>query len=118
MKIRFTANGSDHDRDLRSFYTWLRDDRTLRGLVELEPFDLQTRPGDMGGVFDAVVAVVSSGAAAGQLAISIREWRRARQPRSVIVVVVDGAEGGGKDNGAVGAAAPIIDALSDPEPDE
>ncbi len=120
MQIRFAASGLDHDRDLASLYTWLRDDRALRGRVKLDVLD-RTAPGEMGGAFDAVVAVVSAGAAlvsAGaavgqmrasmkELETSIREWREARRPRSIIVVISDGDP---KD------IQQIIAALSDPDP--
>lgn len=106
MKIRFELDGSDGDQgDLRSLYTWLRADRALRGEVLIEPEGGPREPGEMGAALDAVVAIVSAGAAVGQLAVAIAAWREARRPRSTVTVIVTGA----------GDARPVISALSDPE---
>lgn len=91
MEIRFELSGSDDENELRSLFTWLRDDRELRGEVEVEPVTEQRAQGEMGGAIDAIVALVSTGTAMGQLAISIAEWRHARRlPSTVTVTVLSG----------------------------
>jgi membrane-associated two-gene conflict system component 1 (EACC1) len=107
MKIRFELSGSDGDGDLRSLYLWLRDDRDLRGQVRIEPEGERARPGEMGAAFDAVIAVMSAGAAVGQLALAVAAWREARRPRSTITIVVS--------DGDRDAAGPVDRALEDPE---
>jgi hypothetical protein len=116
MKIRFTANGTDQDQDLQSLYSWLRNDRALRRLVELDPVDTQAGPDDMGPGLDMVVAIISAAsagvsatAAVGQLTISLRQWREVRRPRSEIRI--------GVEDGDTGEAEPIRKALSEPMPD-
>lgn len=91
MRIRFELSGSGSEQELRSLYQWLSDDRDLRGRVRIVAED-ETRPGEMGGAFDAVVAVLSTGAALGQLAVAYAAWRDSRNLRSAVTFVVRGGD--------------------------
>ncbi len=106
MRIRFELSGSGSEQELSSLYQWLSDDRELRELARIIPDD-EAPPGEMGGAFDAVVAVLSAGAGVGQLAVAYAAWRESRRPRSSITIVVRGGDeeavrralGGGPEGG-------------------
>lgn len=93
MQVRFELDGPDAERELRSLYRWLCDDRELREHVDIRPADEGQRPDEMSAAFDAVVALLSTLSGIGQLAVSYAAWRAARPPRAqVTVVIVDGDE--------------------------
>ncbi|MEU8683499.1 hypothetical protein [Streptomyces sp. NPDC048611] len=91
MDIRFELIGPDSRKELRSLYTWLCDDRSLRGRIPIEPVRGPVRPGEMGGDLEAVLALVSTLATLAQLPFSYAAWRDGRRPRSQVVIQVMGA---------------------------
>ncbi|MFD5393428.1 hypothetical protein ACFWJW_04225 [Streptomyces sp. NPDC127097] len=94
MDIRFELIGPDSRQELRSLYTWLCDDRSLRGRILIEPVRGPARPDEMGGDLEAVLAVVSTLAALAQLPFSYAAWRDGRRPRSQVIIQVMGAAPG------------------------
>ncbi|MGW8973855.1 effector-associated constant component EACC1 [Streptomyces platensis] len=94
MDIRFELIGPDSRQELRSLYTWLCDDRSLRGRIPIEPVRGPARPDEMGGDLEAVLALVSTLATLAQLPFSYAAWRDGRRPRSQVIVQVAGAEPG------------------------
>jgi hypothetical protein len=90
LRIRFQADGPDHEQELRSLLGWLKDDRALRGHVALEPV-LADTPGRMSPELELIFAVVSSAAGVLQLPLSYLAWRQSRgrsTPPAVTVQVV------------------------------
>ncbi|MFI9052021.1 hypothetical protein [Streptomyces sp. NPDC053427] len=94
MDIRFELIGPDSRQELRSLYTWLCDDRSLRGRIPIEPVRGPARPDEMGGDLEAVLALVSTFATLAQLPFSYAAWRDGRRPRSEVVIQVVGATPG------------------------
>ncbi|MGH3722338.1 MAG: effector-associated constant component EACC1 [Pseudonocardiaceae bacterium] len=68
-QLSISADGGD---ELRSLLDWLRHEDTLRGRVRSvqEP----VRPGQMGGVLDALVMALGSDGAGAVLATSVSTW--------------------------------------------
>ncbi|MFJ9417300.1 hypothetical protein ACIRPT_24385 [Streptomyces sp. NPDC101227] len=91
MDIRFELIGPDSRQELRSLYTWLRDDRSLRGRIPIEPVRGPARPDEMGGDLEGVLALVSTLATLAQLPFSYAAWRDGRRPRSQVIIQVTGA---------------------------
>lgn len=108
MELRFVPSDPDDDRDLRSLYAWLRDERELRGITRIRPAHAEPGREEMGGVLEAVTAVISAGTALGQLAVAIAAWRESRRSRSTITVVV---HEGDRDD-----ALPVLRALEGDQP--
>ncbi|MFF2189908.1 hypothetical protein [Streptomyces sp. NPDC058155] len=90
MEIRFETTGPDQERDLRSLYNWLADDRALRGHVRIEAVT-GAESGRMGPSLDAVLALISAGAALGQLPYSYLAWRQGRRSQALVTINVIGA---------------------------
>jgi hypothetical protein len=79
------------EEDLRSLAKWLRDEDALRGRVTLA--DRPVAAGQMGGVLDSVVVVLTS-ATAGQLVKSMFGWLRQKREASAVVLKARNASGG------------------------
>ncbi|MEV0562698.1 effector-associated constant component EACC1 [Dactylosporangium sp. CA-152071] len=94
MEIRLEV---DDEESLRQLYQWLRDDEIIRTVrVSLTP--TAPRPGEMGGAFEVVNALVSNGIALGGLLMAVVTWRgtrprppRVRIRRGDVVVELDGS---------------------------
>lgn len=93
VEIRFES--ADENRsDLESLLTWLRNDRALRGVVEIEAVK-GAGPGQMGALLETISLVIASAAGLNDLARSYASWRtgsRARSDVTVIVVSPEAAE--------------------------
>ncbi|MEU4656796.1 hypothetical protein AB0G32_23150 [Streptomyces sp. NPDC023723] len=87
LRIRFRADGPDHEQELRSLLGWLTEDRALRGHVTLEPV-LADTPDRMSPELELVLAVISSAAGALQLPLSYLAWRHSRGQRTPPAVTV------------------------------
>lgn len=76
---------ADADEELRSLAAWLRDEDQFRGRVRLNETPIQH--GQMGGVLDTVVTVVSSGTASAFVS-SLFSWlTHKRETRRVTLKV-------------------------------
>ncbi|MFC0546681.1 effector-associated constant component EACC1 [Kutzneria chonburiensis] len=78
------------EQELRSLARWLRDEDDLRGRVSLA--DRPIAAGEMGGVLDSVVVVLTS-ATAGQLVKSVFGWLGQRRHASAVVLKARNARG-------------------------
>jgi hypothetical protein len=78
------------EEDLRSLAKWLRDEDALRGRVSLA--DRPIAVGEMGGVLDAVVVVLTS-STAGQLVSSVFGWLGRRREAASVVLKARNARG-------------------------
>jgi hypothetical protein len=90
LRIRFEADGPDHEQELRSLLGWLQDDRALRGHVTLEPVVADT-PGRMSPELELILAVISTAVGVLQLPLSYLAWRQSRgsgTPPAVTVQVI------------------------------
>jgi hypothetical protein len=85
--IRVEADGDD---ELLSLHQWLVEDgEVARGAaIRLEP--LRAEPGQMGGVFDAIIATVGDSVALGSLVVSYLSWRDSRSRPSTVRIERDG----------------------------
>ncbi|WP_067460000.1 effector-associated constant component EACC1 [Actinomadura macra] len=99
MEIRLRLDGDD-GRELLSLYRWLRQDPdvTRNGRVSLVP--TASRPGEMGGAYEAVSAQIGHVIALAGLIIAYRGWsdtrRKDRRPvarieRDGVAVELEGA---------------------------
>lgn len=88
MEIEFRLDGPDSDREIGLLYDWLSNDRTLRRDIELRPVRERSAAGEMGLGLEAVLALISTGAALGQLPFSYASWRSGHRPSSQTVVIV------------------------------
>jgi hypothetical protein len=79
-----------NEEDLRSLAKWLRDEDALRGRVSLT--DRPIAAGQMGGVLDSVVVVLTS-ATAGQLIKSVFGWLAAKRDAAAVVLKARNARG-------------------------
>jgi hypothetical protein len=89
VTIRLDSSDASDD-GLRRLAGWLRDEDDLRGCVRVttEP----VRPGQMGGLTDAVVVAMTSGTAAA-IANSLFEWLMHRCEVRKVAVTVESADG-------------------------
>jgi Effector Associated Constant Component 1 len=78
------------DEDLRSLAKWLRDEDALRGRVSLA--ERPVAAGQMGGVLDSVVVVLTS-ANAGLLVKSLFGWLGRRREAAGVALKVRNARG-------------------------
>jgi hypothetical protein len=87
LDCRILIDGDDEGQDLMSLHRWLTDDPEVarQAVVRLEP-GAAARPGEMGGAFDAVIAVLSDGIALGSLIVAYLSWRDTR-PRPPAVSI-------------------------------
>jgi hypothetical protein len=102
VDCRIRIDGDDEGQELLSLHRWLADDPdvTSQAVLRLEP-RAATGFGEMGGAFDAVVAVLSDGIALGSLIVAYQSWRdsRPRPPavsiecRGTVVSLADGSPG-------------------------
>jgi hypothetical protein len=81
---------SGGEEDLRSLARWLRDEDALRGRVSLAEHPVA--PGQMGGVLDSVVLVLTS-ATAGKLVTSLFGWLGHRRDATAVVLKARNAHG-------------------------
>ena len=89
MTIRpHSRDGSDDD--VRQLAGWLRDEEELRGRVTLTRSPV--RPGEMGGVVDAVVVVMTSGTT-GVVVTSLFTWLTRRREVERVSVTVESGTG-------------------------
>jgi hypothetical protein len=89
MTIRpHPRDGSDDD--VRQLAGWLRDEEELRGRVTLAQSPV--RPGEMGGVTDAVVVAMTSGTA-GVVVTSLFTWLSRRREAERVSVTVESGTG-------------------------
>lgn len=124
VEIRFEVADAGAERELRSLRAWLAGDRALRGTVDVTPVQ-GAQPGRMSPALEAVSAVLSSGAALGELARSYLAWRhrdrRTAPPVTVVVIAPDAerarAEAVLRDLGILAGAAPP-DGGQEPAPQE
>ncbi|MFD9966521.1 hypothetical protein [Amycolatopsis sp. NPDC059020] len=75
--------------ELGALLDWLRHEDALRGRVRLRR--AEPRPGEMGGVLDALVVAMGSGGAGAVLARSVSTWFSHR--RSEVKLTVTAADG-------------------------
>lgn len=78
------------EEDLRSLARWLREEDALRGRVSLA--DRPIAAGQMGGLLDSVVVVLTS-ATAGQLIKSVFGWLGQRREAATVVLKARNAGG-------------------------
>ncbi|WP_381802412.1 hypothetical protein [Streptomyces niveus] len=127
MEIRFETTGPGQETDLRSLYNWLADDRGLRGHAQIEAVT-GAESGRMGPSLDAVLALISTGAALGQLPYSYLAWRQSRRPQAPVTINVLGADAAETEavlrrfgleppGGAASDPRPPDPRTSDPHPD-
>ncbi len=90
METRLVVEGADSAAALVSLNEWLRRTDGLRSRVRLT--QKAFAPGEMGGVFDALVVAAGAGGALTVLANSLSVWLR--QPRrSTVTVSVERPDG-------------------------
>ncbi|MCR3730621.1 hypothetical protein FHS35_007512 [Streptomyces umbrinus] len=95
MEIRITMGGTRHDTERRSLYKWLRDERELRGVVEVAMVGSGPEEPDtdtMGAGFEAIAVVLDTALQLGSLAVAIAAWRHGHAPRSTMVIERDGVK--------------------------
>ncbi|MFC8666259.1 hypothetical protein [Streptomyces sp. NPDC057199] len=93
MEIRITMDGARHDSERRSLYKWLRDDRELRGVVEVAMVGSEPEEPDtdtMGADFETIAVVLNTALQLGSLTVAIAAWRQGHAPRSTMVIERDG----------------------------
>ncbi|MEU6028756.1 hypothetical protein ABZ825_17330 [Streptomyces tauricus] len=86
LEIRFRAEGPDQQEVLRSLLGWFTDDRSLRGLAQVER-TVTDRPGRMGPELDSVLAVISTAVGVLQLPLSYLAWRQSRRSAAPSVTI-------------------------------
>jgi hypothetical protein len=96
VDARITLGGDPDGEALTSLYRWLDRDRDVT--VSLVP--AAELPGDMGGGFEVIAAVLSNGIALGSLIVAYLSWRDSRpKPPPVrieyggVVITIDAATG-------------------------
>ncbi len=77
---------SDTDEDISALYRWLLDDDTVRRTASLELSESTQQPGAMGGAFDIINLVVTSGFSAANLAIAFATWKEAHAKVAKLVL--------------------------------
>jgi hypothetical protein len=113
LECRIWIDGDDEGQDLPSLHRWLTDDPDVarRSIVYLEPREA-ARTGEMGGVFDAIIAVLSDGIALGSLIVAYLSWRDSR-PRPPAVSIECGGAVVNLTDGSPEAVSRIVAALTE-----
>lgn len=75
---------------LQSLYRWLEDDPDLAGGARIRLREAMYQPGDMGGLFDAVLAVVSDASSLGSLLMAYLAWRDTKPKPPAVTIERDG----------------------------
>jgi membrane-associated two-gene conflict system component 1 (EACC1) len=111
MEARLELIGSDDPQDeLSSLREWLAAESEFRGRVRLEQAPI--RPGQMGGIADAVQVALDHDGALTVLAGSVAVWLRAR--RSKLKVKIVNSDGSSQEITASGPAADTLASKVDP----
>jgi hypothetical protein len=112
MEARLSLAGTDEAQDeLVALRQWLTDEPDFRGRVRAE--QAPPRPGEMGGVVEALTVALGSGGALAILANSVSVWLRQR--RSTLTVTIVNPDGSSQKITATGPAADTIAAKVDPQ---
>jgi hypothetical protein len=88
---RILIDGDDEGQDLMSLYRWLTDDPDVTSQATLRIESRVATPGEMGGAFDAIIAVLSDGIALGSLIVAYQSWRDSRPRQSSVSIEFHGA---------------------------
>ncbi len=111
MEARLEISGSDDvQAEFGALQRWLADEDEFRGRVKAENAPL--RPGQMGGLVEALTVAVASGGALSVLAGSVSVWLQQR--RSKLTVKIINPDGSSQEITAQGPAADSIAAKVDP----
>jgi Effector Associated Constant Component 1 len=78
-QVSISLDHDDSADQLRALADWLGNENELRGRVT--PVEGTLKPGQMGGVLDALTVAIGSGGAAGTLVQSLFLWLRQRRNR-------------------------------------
>nr|WP_157553887.1 hypothetical protein [Herbidospora sakaeratensis] len=86
MNIRISVAASDTDEELRSLYTWLRDEPAIRENCRISLDGRGIGPGEMGEILDVITLLVTSGLQLPALAQTLSGWAATRRNRPTVTV--------------------------------
>ena len=111
VAIRLDATDGS-DEEIRRLARWLRNDDELRGRVSLE--NAPIRPGEMGGVAEAVVVAITAGTGPAFVQ-SLFDWLARRKEADKVSLTVESADGNriSLECGSPAAAEKLLKALDD-----
>jgi hypothetical protein len=84
-------SGEDAEQELRSLYSWLRDEPDVRRHAQLSVVAGRPRPGDMGAALEVIKLVTDSGFQLLNLALAYAAWRGTRTAAPKITIERDNA---------------------------
>lgn len=79
MELRISIQGADDDGALAALYRWLARDSDLVRQSRMSLVSAPTSPGEQGGTFEAISAVVANATALGGLVTAVLTYRDARR---------------------------------------
>lgn len=79
MELRVDVDGDD--AELGDLYRWLARDSDLTHRIRISLARAPFRPGEQGGAFEAINAVISDGTALGGLVVAVLSFRHARREK-------------------------------------
>ncbi|MEU5876353.1 hypothetical protein [Spirillospora sp. NPDC047279] len=86
MTIYIRMTGESAEDELRSLHDWLLDEPDVRRNAEVTLRSSTARPGEMGGVLDAIQVVIDDGVALSGLVISYLTWRGTRSKKNTVTI--------------------------------